>query len=234
MLRSEISAHFYTWPQRYLLGVDKKTARAMLDKKMETYIDSLMMVTTNQNGDIPHYGQLAQMSMTPHNEQLQTLAKLFAGETSVPLNSLGVVFDNPSSAEAINASQADLIAEAETINSANAEVLRHVALVALAHVRGGWDKLTDNDLTVTASFEKAMYQSDAQKADSTIKLAQGAPAYAKTSYYWRGVGKNETEIKGIMSEMERAERRELLTNAAFAPVEPSRQEVTVEMVAGED
>jgi hypothetical protein len=43
---------------------------------------------------------------------LRQLAAQFAGETGVPLNSLGVVQDNPSSADAIYAAKEDIIVDA--------------------------------------------------------------------------------------------------------------------------
>ena len=117
--RTEVSAVFYTWPQRYLLGVDRKTAEKMAKTKIEAYVDSLMLVSTNRNGDVPQYGQLSQMTMQPHIDHLEMLAKQFASEASIPLDEVGIVFDNPSSADAMYAAQQRLIVEAEGVNRAN-------------------------------------------------------------------------------------------------------------------
>ena len=46
--------------------------------------------------------------MSPHTEQLKTVAALFAGETGLTLDDLGFVSDNPSSSEAIKASHENL------------------------------------------------------------------------------------------------------------------------------
>lgn len=52
----------------------------------------------------------------------RNLAAQFAGATCVPISELGVVHDNPSSAEAIYAAKEALVVEVDaTLNAANAE-----------------------------------------------------------------------------------------------------------------
>lgn len=216
-----VASVFYTWPQRYMLGVDKKTAEAFASKKIESYIDRMLMVTPNKNGDVPQYGQLAQMSMQPHSEYLQTLAKRFAGETSVPLASLGVVFDNPSSAEAMYAAQNDLIIEAEWLNATNGAALRNVALMALAQLRGcGLDGLSDDDRTVTARFENPQRPSMAARADFAIKVASAVPEYAQTDQFWRDLGYEEADVRAIRKELRYQQGAALLRAQYQAKAEP--------------
>ena len=201
-MRTEVSAEFYTWPQRYLLGVDRKTAEGMAKSKMQAYIDRLVLVSSNKNGDTPQYGQLPQMTMQPHIDHLQTLAKQFAGETSIPLNSLGIVFDNPSSAEAMYASQNDLIIEAEALNRGNAKSLRAVIQMALAAVRGtGLDGLSEDELAVSPRFENPIRPSMAARADYALKIASAVPEYAQTSYFWRDLGYDGEDVRGITREV---------------------------------
>lgn len=211
--RTEVSATFYTWPQRYLLGVDTKTARELANRKIETYLDRIIAVSTNKNGDTPSYGQLSQMSMQPHVEHMQFLAKQFAGETSVPLNSLGIVQDNPSSAEAMYAAQNDLIIEAEGINRLNGIALRNVCRMAMACVRPG-GTLTDDDLTLTPRFANPVRPSMAARADFAIKVASAAPSYPLTPYFWRDLGYDETDTEGIMRAIQAESTRQLIAAAA--------------------
>lgn len=193
---------FYTWPQRYLLGVDRKTAEEYSQEKLETYVNSLLMVTPNKNGDIPQYGQLSQMSMEPHTEYLRALAERFAGETSVPISALGITFDNPSSAEALYAQETDLIVEAECLNAGNGDSLRQVALMALAQLRGtDLDGLSEDDLTIQADFENPQRPSMAARADFAIKVASAVPEYAQTDDFWRELGFEEARIKSLRKEM---------------------------------
>ncbi len=103
--RSEISAEFYSFPQKYVLGTSNDADQ--LDKWRAT-ISSLLEITKDEDGDKPVVGQFTQQSMSPYTEQLRTFAALFAGETGLTLDDLGFVTDNPSSAEAIKSSHESL------------------------------------------------------------------------------------------------------------------------------
>lgn len=103
--RSEISAEFYSFPQKYVLGLSPDADP--LDSWRAT-LSSMLQFTKDEDGDKPTVGQFTQQSMSPYTEQLRTFAALFAGETGLTLDDLGFVTDNPSSAEAIKASHENL------------------------------------------------------------------------------------------------------------------------------
>ncbi len=103
--RSEISAEFYSFPQKYVLGTSQD-AEPM--EKWQATISSFLQFTKDDEGDKPSVGQFTQQSMSPYTEQLRTFAAMFAGETGLTLDDLGFVTDNPSSAEAIKASHENL------------------------------------------------------------------------------------------------------------------------------
>lgn len=103
--RSEISAEFYSFPQKYVLGTSGDAEQ--MDKWKAT-ISSFLEFTKDEDGDKPVVGQFTQQSMSPYTEQLRTFAALFAGETGLTLDDLGFVTDNPSSAEAIKSSHESL------------------------------------------------------------------------------------------------------------------------------
>lgn len=101
LLRSEVSAEFYSFPQKYITGLSQDAEE--MDKWKAT-ISSLITFTKDDDGESPKLGQFSQQSMSPFTEQLRTFASLFAGETGLTLDDLGFVADNPSSMEAIKAS----------------------------------------------------------------------------------------------------------------------------------
>lgn len=103
--RSEISAEFYSFPQKYVLGTDPDAEP--MDRWRAT-ISTMLQFTKDEEGGSPKVGQFSQVSMSPFTEQLRTFAALFAGETGLTLDDLGFVTDNPSSAEAIKASHEPL------------------------------------------------------------------------------------------------------------------------------
>lgn len=103
--RSEISAEFFSYPQKWVSGTspDKEPM-----EKWKAAMSALIEFTKDEDGDKPQFGQFAQQSMAPHTDQLRMFAALFAGETGLTMDDLGFITDNPSSAEAIKASHENL------------------------------------------------------------------------------------------------------------------------------
>lgn len=105
MERSEISAEFYSFPQKYVLGLSPDA------EDFDTWkatISSMLDFRRDEDAGVPTVGQFTQQSMSPYTEQLRTIAANFAGETGLTLDDLGFVSQNPSSAEAIKASHETL------------------------------------------------------------------------------------------------------------------------------
>lgn len=98
--RSEIAAEFYSYPQKYVLGMDED---AEMDK-WKASMSSMLRIDKDEDGGKPTVGQFQASSMSPHVDQLRMLAGLFAGETGLTLDDIGFPSQNPSSAEAIKAS----------------------------------------------------------------------------------------------------------------------------------
>lgn len=103
--RSEISAEFYSFPQKYATGLAQDAQQ--MDSWKAT-MSAMLSFTKDEDGDKPTLGQFQVGSMTPHMDQLKGLASLFAGETGLTLDDLGFVTSNPSSAEAIKAAHENL------------------------------------------------------------------------------------------------------------------------------
>lgn len=103
--RSEITAEFYSFPQKYV------TALSQDHEKMDQWratIASILAFEKDDDGSHPIVGQFAQQSAQPHIDQLRMFASAFAGETGLTLDDLGFPQENPSSAEAIKASHENM------------------------------------------------------------------------------------------------------------------------------
>ena len=148
LLRQEVSAEFYSSPQRYLLGATQdqfRDEKGELIPMWEFLIGSMVVMPDQPEEDedgnlIPdplrraEVGQFPQMSMQPHSDHIRTVAMMFAGETNIPSDYLGIIHDNPSSADAIRANERALVAaaEAEQVNLGASRVrLAKNVLVAL-------------------------------------------------------------------------------------------------------
>ena len=103
--RMEISAEFYSFPQKYITGLSQDAED--LDK-WKSAMSAMLAFTKDDEGDRPTIGQFQTGSMAPHVEQIKSIASMFAGETGLTLDDLGFVTSNPSSAEAIKAGHESL------------------------------------------------------------------------------------------------------------------------------
>lgn len=103
--RADITAEFYSFPQKYVVGLSQDA------EPMDTWkatVSSMLQFTKDDEGGTPSLGQFNTSSMSPFTEQLRTAAAGFAGEMGLTLDDLGFVSDNPSSVEAIRASHEGL------------------------------------------------------------------------------------------------------------------------------
>lgn len=209
-LRSEVSAEFFTSPQKYLLGADGEAFEDTT--RWDAYIGAIFAVGRDQNDDLPQFGQLAQGSMQPHTEHLRNLAARFSGATSVPISSLGVIHDNPSSAEAIYAAKEDLVIKAQDLNADNGDALANVALMALAVERGtGFAEQEAAGLGVTAKFRNPAVPSLVSQADAMCKMVGVLPFLAESDVALEEFGFSEDQIKRL-----RSDRTRYQANQAFA------------------
>ncbi|MBO6115785.1 MAG: phage portal protein [Ruminococcus sp.] len=102
--RMDVSAEFYSFPQKYILGLSDD---AEFNNRAAT-MSSFLSIGKGEDGDKPTVGQFQQQSMTPYAEQLKAYASVFAGETGLTLDDLGFTTDNPASYDAIRASHESL------------------------------------------------------------------------------------------------------------------------------
>ena len=201
-LRTEISAEFFTSPQKYLLGTDEHAFERMT--KWEAYIGNIFAVSRDENGDLPQFGQLPQGSMQPHTDYMRALAARFSGETNVPISTLGVIHDQPASAEAIYAASEPLIIDCEDFNDGNRETLRTLALMAIA----GMLDVPLNEVPMeaadfTANFRNPAMPSAVSMGDVAVKLAATVPAWAGTDSFWEMVGFTEDMRRKISNDVRR-------------------------------
>lgn len=105
--RSEISAEFYSFPQKWVTGLDPSAEEGL--EKWAAAMSAMMQFDKNETGaNEVRVGQFSQASMGPHLDQLKMFAALFAGEVGLTLDDLGFASANPSSEEAIKAAHENL------------------------------------------------------------------------------------------------------------------------------
>ena len=220
-----VSSAFYATPQRYIMGLTDEQFDAMVGDKWKTLIGSLLLATRDDDGNVPQPGQFSANSPQPYIEAIQTYAKLFSGATGVPLNSLGIVQDNPSSAEAIDAQREDICTAAEDCIESNRVSMRNVALMAMA-VEGDTtiDGLTDEQKTVMPHFKNPRTPSLASTADAMVKIAGVLEGFSQTREFLTGMGFEAAEVESIRSQLRRAQARSTALAAAQAALAQRQNE----------
>lgn len=143
--RGEISAEFYSFPQKYVTNLDPDAE--ILDK-WKSAMSAMISFDKDEDGDHPIVGQFSTGSQDPHIVQLRMFASLFAGETGLTLDDLGFATDNPSSAEAIKASHENLRLTARKAQRTFSTCFRNIGYTA-ACLRDGrrYDRKVFNDLS---------------------------------------------------------------------------------------
>ncbi len=174
--RSEISAEFYSFPQKYVTGLSENSEEI---EKWKATMSSLLTFTKDDEGDSPTLGQFTQQSMSPHIEQLRMFASLFAGETGLTLDDLGFATENPSSAEAIKASHENLRLTARKAQRTFGSGFLNVGYLA-ACLRDNVDYRREQ-LYLTKPTWEPVFEPDAAAlsviGDGAIKLNQAVPGY---------------------------------------------------------
>lgn len=175
LLRSEVAAEFYSFPQKYATGVAQDTE---IDG-FKALMSSFLWFEKDEEGDAPKLGQFTQSSMSPYTEQLKTFASMFAGETGLTLDDLGFVSDNPSSAEAIKASHESLRLAARKAQKTFGSGFLNAGYLA-ACVRDRYPYTRDQVFMTTAAWDP-VFEPDASMlaniGDGVIKINQAIPGY---------------------------------------------------------
>ncbi len=207
-LRMEIGSELFTSPQKVLSGADDD---AFEMDKFETYITKVLVIGKDEDGDVPSYNALPAQSMQPHIEVLRSLAAEFAGATNTPVSELGIIHDNPSSAQAIYAACEPLIIDAQNLNADNGSALVNIAILMLAISRNvPANELNALRLTLQARFKNPAMPSLVSTADSVVKICANNPAFANTALYWEMVGFDNADIARVQSEILRNQTRALM------------------------
>ena len=216
-----VSAAFYAHPKQYLLGLTEEQYDKISKNKWGAMINAMLLGELNEeNENSIQYGQLPATSPQPYIDMLRTYAQMFSAATGVPINSLGIVQDNPSSAEAITAAREDICIAVEDLNESNGESLRQIALMAMAVEEScKIDDLTDDQRSVMAHFKDPSMPSIVSQADAAIKIVTADPSFAQTTVFKEMLGFSAADIARINAEGRAAKARESIAQLMRQPAE---------------
>jgi len=216
----QVSGSFYSMAKMYITGLSDEQFNAMISDKQKYQLDRLLLLTEGGagEGENAKVGQLSGNSPQPFIDELRSLASQFSGATGVPLNSLGIVQDNPSSAEAIQAAREDICLIARRDAEDDKAVLANMA-GALLGIAG------EQPADVRAKYSDPLLNSMASKADWATKVSAIMPSFGDTDVAARLVGLDEADIAELRSERTRATANAIMQRLAFGATTPNGEGV---------
>ena len=207
-VRMEGNAEFYSSPQLALLGVDAEAFDGDISEsqKFKLAQDRFLALTKDQDGDRPVLQQLQQATMTPHSDMLRTVAAAFSGETGIPPSSLGIVHDQPASAEAIRAAEHDMLIDATYQNKmVLTPAVRDIATLAVM-VRDDLSEPPVDSWRLSARFADPEFRSMSAQADGVQKLAADMDSIVRYPVLLESVF-DDSQVERIQEDARRANGR---------------------------
>lgn len=206
LLNMTVAAAFAAAPQKYLMNSSKEAMQAIRDSPFGAYIGSIFAATPGRDGQAPQFGQLAQGSMQPHVDYMRSLAAQFSGSTGVPLSSLGVVSDNPSSAEAIYASKEDAVVDIQHYIDGWKRSMQDVCRMAWAASKDVTYAQAAQELgTISVHFRNPSMPSVVSQSDAMVKQISAIPWLADSDVALRELGYDDEQIAQLRSDRRRSQ-----------------------------
>lgn len=233
--RMEANAEFYSSPQIALMGVDYEAFYGdnpvTESEKFKLAMDRLIAVSKDEDGDRPVLQQLQQASMTPHSDMMRTIAMAFSGETSIPPSSLGVIHDQPASAEAIRAAEHDMLIDASYHNKyVHPKSVKDIMRLALL-VRDG--SVPEDFWKMSVKFVDPEFRSMSAQADAVTKLSTQMDTLSSQPVLLEKVF-TEDEVERIQSDARRSSGQSLLRQLVETNTARVRETANVSRETGEE
>ncbi len=213
LFRMEVHAEFFSSPQRYAMGADESM---FVDEdgepisQWEAILGRVWAAGRDPDtGDVPQLGQFAQSSPQAHTDQLRSLAAMFCSETSLPLNALGIVQDNPSSAEAIEAAERDLIGAARDATDVWGPRIAR-AMVTAVQIRDNLDDPPAELLNLDTLWRDPEEPMRSAAGDFLLKVVQAMPWLAESKIPLEQLGWDVTTVERAWADKRKANVTSLL------------------------
>ena len=218
IIRLEGHMDVYSFPEMWMLGADEsifKNADGSKKASWQVMLGRIKGIPDDEDASNPRADvkQFAASSPEPHLAQLNALAKMFAREASLPDTSVAITdVANPTSAESYDASQHELISEAEGATDDWGPALRRSLARALA-MQNGLSEVPPEWRSMEPDWRDPRFLSRAAMADAGMKQLAAAPWLAETEVGLELLGLKPQQIRVAL-----AERRRLGGSAALRAI----------------
>lgn len=218
LLRMEVSAEFYSSPQRYVLGADEGAFTGPNGEARtgwEVTLGKLLALQPNDEGQNPTVGQFPQMTMQPHMDMVRSDAALFAGETGIPVNSLGIIHDQPASEAAMQTAYLPLVKTAERASIPFG--LGWVDVMQMAvQVRDGFDTVPEGLRGMRAKFRDPATSTRTEMANAAQVFVSAFPWAIDSDVTLEMFGVDQVDIDRLKTDRDRAQASSRLTQLTEA------------------
>lgn len=231
LIRLEGHMDVYSYPDFWLLGALAKDVKGEGDANVAAMAAALGRIrgipdlpaddpnARDNNLDRADVKQFPASAPTPNLAQLNTLAKLFARESSLPDSALAISdFANPTSADSYDASQYELIAEADGAVEDWSSAVKRSHLRALA-IYNDLEEIPIAWQTIEPKWRDRRYISQSAQADAGSKIVPLIAA-ATSEVELELLGLDEQQIRRVMAEKRRSQGSSVLDRLRSVPSGP--------------
>ena len=211
LLRAEVTAEHFSRPQRVLEGARDEAFRDAKGNPIPSF-----KLETGSIWGIPDFydeetgewqranlKQLSGASQQPHMEHLRTITMMMASESAIPLHQLGVVTENPPSAEAIRATESELVGVVQSELPNYAQARRQVARLAMFTRHGYGTALSRAMEGTRAAFLNPGTVTPAAAADLAQKFIAQYPELKDEPVVLEMWGFDESQLERLTSAVQR-------------------------------
>ena len=226
VLREELATELFTAPGILLSGVDSDLIDDL--RSWDWKLGTIKTISAGEEPEGPKVTVLPQQSAQPFTEQMRALATELSGVSSLPVSSLGVIQDNPSSAEALYAAKEELVIKAKNAQRVFDAALTRVYAHAVM-MRDGLDEMTSELRSLATRWGDPAHPSIVSQSDAIVKQISAMPWLAQSSVVLEELGYSGSQIARLMSDKRRAEASGLLERlSAQDSAEAAAQSAPVE------
>ena len=214
LIRLEGHMDIYSYPDFWLLGALAKDVKGETGANVAAMAAALGRIrgipdlpaddpnARDNNLDRADVKQFPASTPTPNLATLNAKAKLFARESSLPDSALAITdFANPTSADSYDASQYELIAEADGAVEDWSPAVKRSHLRALA-ILNGETEIPREWLTIEPRWRDRRYVSPSAQADAGAKIVP-LVREAQSEVELEILGLDEQQIKRVMADKRR-------------------------------
>lgn len=211
LIRLEAHMDVYSFPEMWMLGADEsifKNADGTQKASWQIMLGRVKGIPDDEDATNPRADvkQFPASSPAPHLSDLNAAAKMFAREASLPDTAVAITdMANPTSADAYDASQQELVAEAEGACDDYRPGLRRTQVRALAMANGlkGVHEIPSSWSSIAPKMRNPRFLSRAAQADAGSKQLSAVEWLKDTEVGLELLGLDEQQIQRALAEKRR-------------------------------